>query len=216
MALRYKAAELWKMFIAFFKMGLFTIGGGLAMIPLMQKFAVDDQKWLTEEEMVDCIAISYSIPGVIAINAATYIGKKRFGMPGAITATLGVTLPSLLCIILIVLFLGRIEDNKYINGAFVGLTAAACGLIAASALRLGKQAIKDKFGLILAVVTFAAVIIFDVNAVIMIIAAGVAGIVVLRVTGRAPGERPEEADPAEEEEAEKGTDRGPDGKDGGA
>ena len=100
-----KALELWKMFIAFFKMGLFTIGGGLAMIPLMQKYAVDDQKWLTEEEMVDCIAISYSVPGVVAINAATFIGKKKYGMTGAVIATLGVTLPSLFCIIAIVLFL---------------------------------------------------------------------------------------------------------------
>lgn len=170
------------MFIAFFKMGLFTIGGGLAMIPLMQKFAVDDQKWLTEEEMVDCIAISYSVPGVVAINAATFIGKKKFGMTGAVIATLGVTLPSLFCIIAIVLFLGQIENNKYVQGAFVGLTAAACGLIANAMVRLAKQSIKNVFGWIVAVGAFAAITLFDVNAILVILISAVSGYVYMLAT----------------------------------
>lgn len=168
------------MFIAFFKMGLFTIGGGLAMIPLMQKFAVDDQKWLTEEEMVDCIAISYSIPGVVAINAATFIGKRRAGMLGAVLATLGVTLPSLLCIIAIVMFLGHIENNVYVQGAFTGLTAAACGLVAVAMVRLGKQAIKNAAGWVIAILSLVLIMIFDVNAIFVIIGAAVLGLLLMR------------------------------------
>ena len=187
--------ELWKMFIAFFKMGLFTIGGGLAMIPLMQKFAVDDQKWLTEEEMVDCIAISYSVPGVVAINAATFIGKKKFGMTGAVIATLGVTLPSLFCIIAIVLFLGQIENNKYVQGAFVGLTAAACGLIANAMVRLAGQSIRNVFGWIVAAASFVAITLFNVNAILVILCAAVSGYAYMMIA-------PEKALPEKKNEEE--------------
>ena len=72
--------ELIELFIAFFKIGLFTIGGGIAMIPLMQRVAVKEKGWLTDEEMIDCIAVCNSVPGVVAINAATFIGNKRKGV----------------------------------------------------------------------------------------------------------------------------------------
>lgn len=85
--------ELLRMFAAFFKIGLFTFGGGLAMLPLIQKAAVDDYKWLTEEEMVDCVAVAQAMPGVIAINTATYVGNRKRGFAGALFATLGVILP---------------------------------------------------------------------------------------------------------------------------
>ena len=168
--------DLLKLFYEFFKIGLFTIGGGLAMIPLMQKIAVDDNGWITEEEMVDCVAVSYAIPGVVAINIATYIGKKRFGMAGAVLGTLAVTLPSFLCIVVIVLFLNQFENSKVVRGVFVGLKAAAAGLIAIALFRLGKQVLKNVFAWILAVVTVAAIIIFDVNAIWTIIAGGLMGL----------------------------------------
>ena len=178
--------ELWKLFYEFFKIGLFTIGGGLAMIPLMQKIAVDDNGWVTEEEMVDCVAVSYAIPGVVAINIATYIGKKRFGMLGAIIGTLAVTLPSFLCIVIIVLFLNQFENNKVVQGVFVGLKAAACGLIAVALHRLGSQALHSVFAWVVAIVAFAAITIFNVNAIWLIIAGAIAGLLamVLKKEGR--------------------------------
>src|SRR5665648_691716 len=91
--------ELFVLFITFFKMGLFTIGGGLAMLPLIQHTIVDKKGWLTEEGMTDCIAVSQSLPGVIAINAATYVGKTRKGFAGALAASFGVILPSFIIII---------------------------------------------------------------------------------------------------------------------
>ena len=167
--------ELWKLFYEFFKIGLFTIGGGLAMIPLMQKIAVDDNGWVTEEEMVDCVAVSYAIPGVVAINIAAYIGKKRFGMLGAILGTLAVTLPSFLCIVIIVLFLDQFENSKRVAGMFVGLKAAACGLIAIALYRLGSQVLGSIFSWVIAIGSFLAVMVFKVNAVFVIIAGGILG-----------------------------------------
>ena len=120
-----------RLFWEFFKIGIFTIGGGMAMIPQIQQVVVKDKGWLSEEEMVDCIAVSQSMPGVIAINSATYIGRKTNGFSGAAAATTGVITPSFLIIILIVSFLGMVGENHYIQGAFVGIKAAVCGLITA-------------------------------------------------------------------------------------
>ena len=178
--------ELWKLFYEFFKIGLFTIGGGLAMIPLMQKIAVDDNGWITEEEMVDCVAVSYAIPGVVAINIATYIGKKRFGMLGAIVGTLAVTFPSFLCIVVIVTFLEQFENNQVVKGVFVGLKAAACGLIVVALQRLGSQALHSVFAWVVAIVAFVAITVFNINAIWLILAGALAGLLamVLKKDGR--------------------------------
>jgi len=113
--------ELFALFATFFKMGLFTIGGGLAMLPLIQHTVVDKKGWLTEDGMADCIAVSQSLPGVIAINAATYVGKSRKGFAGALAASFGVILPSFIIIICAVIFLGTVGPNQYVEGAFTGI-----------------------------------------------------------------------------------------------
>lgn len=165
------------LFWEFFKIGLFTIGGGMAMIPQIQQVVVKDKKWLDEEEMIDCIAVSQSMPGVIAINSATYIGKKTNGFRGALSATIGVVLPSFIIIILAVTFLGAIGDNRYVQGAFTGIKAAVCALILVSAVRLGRQILKNWFQWILAAASFAAIGIFGITAVLAILAGAVFGII---------------------------------------
>ena len=108
---------------------MFTIGGGLAMLPLIQETVVNKYKWMKEEEMIDCIAICQSLPGVIAINAATYVGYRKSRLKGSIAATLGVITPSLMIIIAAVLLLDSVGGNSYIQGAFVAVKAASCALI---------------------------------------------------------------------------------------
>lgn len=164
------------LFWEFFKIGIFTIGGGMAMIPQIQQVVVKDKGWLSEEEMVDCIAVSQSMPGVIAINSATYIGRKTNGFSGAAAATTGVIAPSFLIIILIVSFLGMVGENHYIQGAFVGIKAAVCGLILISAVKLGKQVLKGPFQWILAVAAFLAIGVFGITAVWAVLAGAVIGI----------------------------------------
>lgn len=179
--------ELLKMFAAFFKIGLFTFGGGLAMLPLIQKAAVDDNKWLTEEEMVDCVAVAQAMPGVIAINTATYVGNRKKGFAGALFATLGVILPSFIVIIIAVLFLGAIGENVYVKGAFTAVTASSCALIMYSAYTLGKQVIKGPFTAVLAAAGFALVAFLDVNAVLVILAGAFAGCMYSMVKARRTG-----------------------------
>ncbi|MBK5246725.1 MAG: chromate transporter [Peptostreptococcaceae bacterium] len=169
--------ELFVLFATFFKMGLFTIGGGLAMIPLIQHTVVDKKGWLTEEKMVDCIAVSQSLPGVIAINVATYVGNAKRGFSGALAASFGVILPSFIIIISAVILIGTVGPNHIVEGAFTGIKAASCGLIAYAAYRQGKQVIKGRFGILIAVASFAAVVFFGVFAIWPIIFGGTAGLI---------------------------------------
>ena len=166
-----------QLFYEFFKLGLFTIGGGMAMIPLIQNIIVDKKGWMSEEEAVDCIAVSQGLPGVIAINMASFIGRQKKGMLGSICATVGVILPSFLVIILIVELLQGIGDNAYLQGALAGIKAAATGLIAYSAYKVGRKVLTGPFQWILALGSFIAIAVFGVNAVWMVLAGIVLGIV---------------------------------------
>lgn len=176
-ALKEHASLFWE----FFKIGLFTIGGGMAMLPLIQKVAVEDKKWMDEEDMIDCLAVSQALPGVIAINSATYIGKRRCGLTGSLAATLGVVAPSFLIIIAVVTLLGTVGQNSYIEGAFTGIKAAVCGLVIVSACKLGKQVLKGPFQWVLAVLSFAVIAILGVTALWAIIGGAAAGIVYLLI-----------------------------------
>ncbi|SCK01546.1 chromate transporter%2C chromate ion transporter (CHR) family [uncultured Eubacterium sp.] len=176
-----------QLFWTFFKLGLFTIGGGMAMIPLIQDIVVDKKKWMTEEEAVDCIAVSQGLPGVIAINMATYIGQTKKGILGAIVATVGVILPSFIIIILVIKVLAGIGENRYVNGALTGIKAAATGLIAYSAYKVGRQVLKGPFQWILALLSFAAIAVFSVNAVWAIVAGIFAGLIYTAVKEKKKG-----------------------------
>lgn len=183
----------------FFKIGMFTVGGGAAMIPQIQQVAVKDKGWMNEDEMLDCIAVCQAMPGVIAINSGTYIGRKIGGIRGSIAATTGVITPSFIIIVLAVTILGAIGENQYVVGAFTGVKAAVCGLILVTAVRLGKQSLKSAFQWFLAVAAFVVIGILGVNAVWALIAGAVLGIIYSSVTAggikkTAEGGGSEEAD----------------------
>lgn len=173
-----------QLFWSFFKLGLFTIGGGMAMIPLIQDIVVNRKKWMTEEEAVDCIAVSQALPGVIAINMATYIGHRKKGFAGAVCATAGVILPSFIIIILIVKLLHGLGDNAYVNGALKGIKAAATGLIAFSAYKVGKKVLKTPFAWTAGILSFVVITVFELNAVWAILAGIAAGLIYTAVSDR--------------------------------
>ena len=154
------------------------------MLPLIQRIVAEEKKWLTDEEMIDCFAICQSLPGVIAINVATYIGKMKKGVAGSLAASVGVMTPSFIIIILAVLFLNTIGDNTYISGAFTGIKAASCALILYSAFKLGKQILKGKFTWAIAALGFVLVAFLKVNAIWAILAGALAGLVYVTLTGR--------------------------------
>lgn len=129
------------LFLTFFKIGLFTIGGGYAMIPLIQSEVVDNLKWITENQLLDIFAVSESTPGPFAINTATYVGSLMGGehgvwgsILGSVCATLGVVLPSFIVILIVARFYEKYKQSQIVRGCMSGLKPAAVGLIAAAIL----------------------------------------------------------------------------------
>lgn len=159
------------LFWTFFKIGLFTFGGGYAMIPFIHKYAVEKFKWISDDEFIDIIAIAESTPGPIAINSATYIGYKVKGIRGSICATLGVALPSLIIITIIAAFLMQYKDNLYVEYAFMGIRIGVAILVLNAALRMGKKLERSYLTLILILIGFS-LILFEILPVLLVIAIG--------------------------------------------
>lgn len=151
------------MFISFFYIGLVTIGGGLAMLPIMQEEFVDKRKFLTKSEIVDVFALAQSIPGVIAVNTSLLTGFKIAGVFGGIMAGIGVMMPSFIIILIIAPIFERIQNLEYVNKAFLGIKGAIAALILLSAYDMGKSVLKNKFTAILFILSFILVVFLNFN-----------------------------------------------------
>lgn len=173
-----------ELFVTFFKLGLFTIGGGMAMIPLLKDEMVNKKKWLTDDEMLDCLSISQGLPGVIAVNMATYIGYRKKGPVGSLIATVGVIIPSFVAIILVIEALEQVSDSPYVKGAIAGIKSVATALILLATYQVGSHALKIALHYIMAITTFIAVGILSVNAVYAIIAGCLMGIAIKFINNR--------------------------------
>lgn len=172
--------KLIKMFSSFFKIGAFTFGGGYAMIPLIEEEVVKKNNWLEKEEFMDILVVSQSFPGALAINCSTFIGYKLGGIVGGMIAILGVTLPSFIMILLITTIFMQFRDNYYVNLAFKGITAAVPMLVLVGVVNLAKGVKKNVSNLILCMIALAALLIFDIHPVMVILASAIYGIVFFR------------------------------------
>ncbi|MBO4718346.1 MAG: chromate transporter [Prevotella sp.] len=162
-------------FTTFFKIGIFTLGGGYAMIPLIEEEVVNKKQWVSKEEMLDLIAIAQSCPGVFAINIATFIGYKLRKTRGAIATTLGTALPSFLIILAIAIFFKQFEDNPYVAAIFRGIRPAVVALIAVPTFRLGQRAKLNWFTIWIPIVSALAIWALGVSPIWIIIIAGLSG-----------------------------------------
>ena len=160
----HRVKNILLLFLLFLKIGLFTFGGGYAMISLIRREFVDKRRWITSTEFMDMIAISESTPGPLAINSATYVGFKIGGFFGALSATVGVVIPSFVIIYIISLFLERFLALKVVAAAFKGIQVAVAFLILTAGIRLFKEMEKKPLTLIMAGLTFAVMIMLDVLA----------------------------------------------------
>lgn len=153
------------LFLTFVRIGLFTFGGGYAMIPLIESACVTKKEWITHDEMMDITVIAEPTPGPIAINCATYVGMKKKGIPGAIAATLGVILPSFVIILLISFFFDRFLEIKWVSSAFRGIKLAVGILIVDAAVKMIVKMQKKPLPVTIAACSFAAVMLINVFAV---------------------------------------------------
>ncbi len=168
--------ELWHLFLTFTRIGGFTFGGGYAMLPMLQKELIDKYKWTTEEELMDYYAIAQCTPGVIAVNVATLIGRKRKGTLGGIAATLGVVFPSFVIISIIAAVLNNFAELPIVKYAFVGIRACVCALILDAIIKLGKKAIIDKITLAIAIAVFLLMCFFDISPIFIVIGSAFIGL----------------------------------------
>ena len=162
----------------------FNSGGGIAMLPLLQNTLINEKKWFTKEEFVDIVAVCQSLPGVVAINMATYVGYKKKGLIGSIVSTFGVTVPSFIMILIIAKFISSLGDNRVAMGAMAGLRAAALGMVVVALIQLMPAAIKNKWALLAAIVAFVLIAVLRVNTAYVILLFAVLGITVTMVNSR--------------------------------
>ena len=182
-----KAKTCWNLLCTFFKIGLFTFGGGYSMISLIDDECVVKKKWITSDELMNVTIIAESTPGPIAINCATYVGYRQAGILGSIISTIGVVLPSFVIIYIISLFFDNILENKIIASAFKGIKIAVSLLVFTAALRMLKIIPRNKLPLIIMEVTFVAMIaisVFSINfsSIYLILIAGLVGYITFAIS----------------------------------
>lgn len=164
------------LFLTFARIGGLTFGGGYAMLPILQREVVEKRKWASEEELTDYYAIGQCTPGVIAVNVATFIGKKQRGKIGAVIATLGVVFPSFIIISLISNLISTYSDLSLTKHAFSGLRICVCVLIFNSVSKLFSKSIIDNFTKMIFLVVLLLSIFTPVSPIVFIITAGLLGI----------------------------------------
>ena len=164
-----------QMIMTFFKIGAFTLGGGYAMIPVIEAEVVTKHGWLTREEFLDTVAIAQSCPGVFAINLSTFIGYKMNKTRGAIASAIGTALPSFVIILGIALFFQRFKENPYVEKAFWGIRPAVVALIAAPVFKMAQTARITRYNIWIPIVSALLIWLAGISPVYIILVAGIGG-----------------------------------------
>ena len=175
-------AILSSLFLVFFKIGLFTFGGGYAMLALIEDICVEKKKWITHEEMMDITVIAESTPGPIAINLATYVGYKLRKIPGALIATIGMIIPSFFIIFLISQFLDRFLEIKWVSSAFQGIKIAVAILIIDAAVKMIRKMKKKPFQITIMIAALISMLVINiialhVSSLVIMLAGAAAGLI---------------------------------------
>lgn len=177
------ANKYFQMFITFFKIGAFTIGGGYAMLPLIENEVVNKKSWIERDEYLDMIALAQSAPGPIAINTSVFVGYKVAGFPGMIATTLGSIIPSLIIIIGVASFFTGIQKSPIVEKVFKGIRPAVVALIAAPIIRMGKSAKINRKTVIIPIAVAIIVAFLKITPIIIIIVSALGGIGYMKYMG---------------------------------
>ena len=168
--------ELLDLYLSFFKMGAVTFGGGYTMLPILKRECVESKRWVSDEQVMDFYAVSQGLPGIIAVNTATFIGQKYKGIAGGIVATLGIVFPSLVIISILAGLINNFADLAWVQNAFAGIQVCVCVLIFNATLKLMKNSVVDKPTAVIFVVVLIGSTVMDISPVWFILVAAVIGI----------------------------------------
>ena len=169
--------RLLEIFAVFFKIGLFTIGGGYAMLPIIQKEVVETKGWMDDEEFLDAISLTNSLPGPLAINAATFVGYRVCKVKGALAAVLGAASPSVIIILAVAMVFSNLTEYPVVQHIFDGIRPAVVALILYAVIKLAKSAkITEYFNWLIALAALAAIAVFGLHPIVVIVAAALYGL----------------------------------------
>ena len=169
-------SQLLPLFLSFLKIGAFTFGGGAAMIPLIQKEAAERHKWMTDDDILEIVAIAESTPGPIAVNAATFTGYRAAGVPGAALATVGVVLPAFLVIAAVSSALTLFSGNQWVRWAFGGIRAGVLALIVKSLAGMYRQCPRNALSYVITAGVFIAAGFLNVSVLLLIVLCALLGL----------------------------------------
>ena len=167
-----------EIYVSFLKLGSVGFGGGYSMIPLIEREAVEEKKWVDKEKIVDIFAIAESLPGATALNSSAFVGYSVADVPGALAALIGNMTPAVIIVLTISALFMQYSNYPQVKSAFRGIYPVIVGLIAYAGFKIGKTAIKDLTGIIIAFVAFVLAIFFHVEPIPLIIAGAVTGILI--------------------------------------
>ncbi len=165
-----------ELFMAFFKIGLFSFGGGYAMLPFIQEQTIEVHGWLTTHEFLDMLGIAQITPGPISINTATFVGYRLGGIMGAITSTVAVVLPSFIIVLIISFFFQKFSKSHTIQNVFKGLRPIVLGLVASAAVDIGRGVFIDFKAIVIAILIFVLLIFKKMDTIALIVLAAILGI----------------------------------------
>jgi len=176
--------NVWELFLTFAKIGVMTFGGGMAMLPILQREVVEKRRWATEEELSDYFAIGQCTPGIIAVNTATFVGQKQSGILGGILATIGVVFPSLVIITVLAGVISAFSHLAWVQQAFAGIRICVCVLIFNTVLKLIRKAVVDYKTFLIFLATALLSIFTDLSPVIFVLGAALCGIILKTLEAR--------------------------------
>lgn len=172
--------ELLQLYLAFFRIGGLTFGGGLTMLPMLKYELVEKKNWVTEDDLLDYYAVGQCTPGIIAVNVSTFVGFKRRGVPGAIFSTLGMVSPSLIIVSVIAMFLQQFMDNQTVQHAVAGIKIVVCALMLNTVVTMGKKTLVNRISVIMCIAGFTAAMFTPVPTVLLVLMAGITGIILYK------------------------------------
>ena len=178
-----KLKILWELFSVFFKVGLCTFGGGIAMLPILERELGEKRGWVTDDELLDYFAIGQSTPGIIAVNVATFVGYKKAGIPGGCIATFGMVLPSIIIITLIAKFISNFSEITWVKKALTGINVAVAAILTSAVYNFSKKSVKNIFGFVLLVISFVLIFILKVGTVWVIFGSAILGVIIAGCRG---------------------------------
>lgn len=173
--MKNKLKQFFELYFAFVKIGAFTFGGGLAMMPIMQRELIEKRGWVTEEELIDYFAIGQSTPGIIAVNVSTFVGYKRLGWFGGIIGTLGVVTPSWVIIMLLAGAISSVDKYPLAQKALKGINVAVAALLTSVIVKFSKKTIKNIWNAVFMLLAFALIYFLKVQSVWIILSALIIG-----------------------------------------